>query len=81
MTDKLKKIIHDYLESEIEDYDARISYAWHIIDRYRCPLSHADSSLWSDIECAVNNWLYDHNNINPNAVYDELEDIALGYYE
>lgn len=57
------KEIHEYLATTIEDFEFRAERAWDIMDKWRCPLEMADSSLADEINDRINEWVYD--NFNP----------------
>lgn len=61
MTEKeLYDGIEEYLKERIDLYEERLAIAYHKMDKYRCPLNHADESLCNDIEDALDDLKEDY---------------------
>lgn len=48
--------IDEYCRQHIDGYDERVSSALWAIDRMRCPLQIADSSLYEEMERCIEDW-------------------------
>ena len=55
--------VKDHLEEVfggIEDFNHRYEFALCRMDRYRCPLSHADQKLYEEMYDALSDWCEDN---------------------
>jgi hypothetical protein len=50
---KTLKIVADYCRNNIWNFEERVQMALAKIDHWRCPLSQADRTLYSDIQNAI----------------------------
>ena len=70
--DNALKIILDYCKDYIEDWDARSSIAFTHMGNWRCPLYHADASLFDDIlnaiEDCANDYEFDADEYDPDEI-------------
>ena len=70
MTEKIKQQvveeIYDYLKENIEDYDLEAQLALSKMDRCRAPLNNISSSLCSQMEDYMEEWL--HNEIETDEL-------------
>lgn len=58
--DKMKEIVA-YCRKNIDDYDLRVGVALGIMERMRCPLEHADPSLYDEMERCAGEWAEDND--------------------
>ena len=65
--------------ANIEDYEHRLQKALTIIGRMRCPLSHADSELYDEMNEAIQEYIYE-NDLSLEIDFD-VEDIIFKNYE
>lgn len=59
MVRNLKKELIEYVRLHVEQDE--IARAWDEIDKYRCPLSHADSRLHGKIESIIDDFCFDYD--------------------
>lgn len=69
------RVILDYCKENIHEYDVRADLAFDTMAKWRCPLSHADASLYSAMIDAIEEWA-DENGYNADD-YDVEEVIWL----
>ena len=72
-TNDLRKIAA-YVSENVEGYDERLSYALMIMDHSRCPLNHADSRLFNEIQGAIDDYCID-NDLDADEI--DIEDIIF----
>lgn len=57
---KTMQLIVDYCATNIWEWEERVQLALAKIDRWRCPLSQADNSLYNDILSAIEDCATDY---------------------
>lgn len=57
---KTMQLIVDYCASNILEWEERVAIALAKIDRWRCPLQQADTSLYNDILNAIEDCATDY---------------------
>lgn len=77
---ELMEYVYDRLRSEyITGSD--ISKAWGKMDRKRCPLEQASTEIYSAIESAIDDFMYDNDFddmwVDPEEVFEEIESDRL----
>lgn len=55
------KIVVDYCNENIWEFEERVQLALDKIDHWRCPLQQADYSLWQDIVDAITDCVTDYD--------------------
>lgn len=71
-----KKEIAAYVRNNVEFFEERLQLALDKMERMRCPLSMADSSLYDEIVDAISDWCFD-NDIDVDY-FDDWEDLIEG---
>ena len=59
--ENINTIIENLCKSRIEDYESRLSHAYKVIDRMRCPLQFADSYLYDEIIEVFDEYCFDND--------------------
>lgn len=69
----------EYIKSNIADFDDKISKAWELLDKYRCPLRMADNGLYDEIANLIQDYADDNDlseewidNIDVEELFIEL---------
>ena len=73
LTNAPKEMVQ-YVLDNVEDFDIRYSLALKTIDKCRCPLYHADCSLYDDIYNAMCEWCNERDFYPEDYDYD-IEEI------
>lgn len=68
------KIVVDYCNENIWEFEERVQMALDKIDHWRCPLQQADSSLYNDILDAITDCATDYE-IDADSI--NIEDVIF----
>lgn len=68
------KIVVDYCNENIWEFEERVQLALDKIDHWRCPLQQADYSLWQDIMDAITDCVADYD-IDADKI--DIEDVIF----
>lgn len=66
------RIVVDYCNENIRDWETRVRMALDKIDHWRCPLQQADCSLYNDIMDAITDCVTDYE-IDADSI--DVEDV------
>lgn len=69
----------EYIKSNIADFDDKISKAWELLDKCRCPFRMADNGLYDEIANLIQDYADDNDlseewidNIDVEELFIEL---------
>lgn len=68
------KIVVDFCNENIRDFEERVQMALDKIDHWRCPLQQADSSLYNEIVDAITECAEDYE-INADNI--DIDDVIF----
>lgn len=76
MDKEIKKQIGKRFLENIEDFEIRFQLAMKTMEKYRCPLYHADSALYDECEDVISDYCVD-NNIDIDMLDYDVEEIIF----
>lgn len=64
-----------YVIDNVEDFEPRYRHALSIMEDKKCPLQHADASLYDDLYEAMYDWAMDNKESYPEDFDYDIEEI------
>ena len=73
-----KNELIEYIKSNIADFDDKISKAWELMDKYRCPLRMVDNGLYDEITNLIQDYA-DDNDLSEEWIDNiDVEELFIG---
>lgn len=73
-----KNELIEFIKSNIADFDDKISKAWELMDKYRCPLRMTDNGLYDEITNLIQDYA-DDNDLSEEWIDNiDVEELFIG---